>query len=48
MVDYIVELKDSVFRETPLAEVNFDEDGRIAFDSKADAEEWVTERFVFG
>ncbi|OYR63225.1 MULTISPECIES: hypothetical protein [Halorubrum] len=44
MVDYIVEIKDSVFRETPLAEANFDEDGRLAFDLKADAEEWVTEQ----
>ncbi|WP_340100104.1 hypothetical protein [Salinibaculum salinum] len=44
MGDYIVELKDSVFRETPLSEVDFDEDRRLAFDSKADAEEWVTER----
>ncbi|MFB6222884.1 MAG: hypothetical protein ABEH86_04320 [Haloarcula sp.] len=41
MADYIVELKDSVFRETPLAEADFDEDRRLAFNSKADAEEWV-------
>jgi len=44
MADYIVELKDSVFRETPLAEANFDEDRRLMFGSKADAEEWVTEQ----
>ncbi len=44
MADYIVELKDSVFRETPLAEADFDDDRRLAFDSKADAEEWVTEQ----
>jgi hypothetical protein len=44
MADYIVELKDSVFRETPLSEADFDEDRRLAFDSKADAEEWVTEQ----
>jgi len=44
MVDYIVKIKDSVFRETPLAETNFDEDGRFVFDSKADAEEWVIEQ----
>jgi hypothetical protein len=25
MADYIVELRDSVFRETPLAEANFDD-----------------------
>jgi hypothetical protein len=44
MVDYIVELKDSVFRETPLAEGDFDDERRLAFDSKADAEAWVTEQ----
>ena len=37
MADYIVELKDSVFRETPLAEANLDEDRRLVFGSKADA-----------
>ena len=41
--DYIVELKDSVFRETPLEETDFDENRRITFASKADAESWVTE-----
>lgn len=40
--DYIVALKDSVFRETPLTVTDFDEDRRIAFASKADAEAWVT------
>ncbi len=44
MADYIVELKDSVFRETPLTEGDFDDERRLAFDSKADAEEWVTEQ----
>ena len=44
MADYIVELKDSVFRETPLAEADFDDERRLAFDSKADAAEWVTEQ----
>jgi len=39
-----VELKDSVFRETPLTEADFDEDRQIAFDAKADAEAWVTEQ----
>lgn len=39
--DYIVELKDSVFRETPLVEADFDEDRQLVFSSKADAEEWV-------
>jgi len=40
---YLVELKDSVFRETPLAPETFD-DRRIAFDSREAAEEWVAER----
>ena len=44
MADYIVELKDSVFRETPLTDANFDEDRRLVFGSKADAEGWVTEQ----
>ncbi|WP_138005497.1 hypothetical protein [Halalkalirubrum salinum] len=44
MVDYLVELKDSVFREIPLAEGDFTEYRQIAFDSKADAEAWVTEQ----
>jgi hypothetical protein len=42
--DYIVELKDSVFRETPLAETEFDEDRQMAFGSKAAAEAWVTKQ----
>ena len=42
--DYIVEFKDSVFRETPLEETDFDDDRRIVFSSEADAEAWVTER----
>ena len=32
--DYLVELKDSIFRETPLEETDFDGDRRIAFASK--------------
>jgi hypothetical protein len=44
MADYIGELKDSVFRETPLVEADFDENRQIVFDSKADAEEWIAER----
>lgn len=42
--NYIVELKDSVFRETPLTEADFDENRRIVFASKADGEAWVTEQ----
>lgn len=41
---YLVELKDSVFRETPLTEDEFDDDRQIEFPSKADAEEWVADR----
>lgn len=44
MGDYFVELKDSVFRQTPMAEGDFDEDCRLAFGSEADAEGWVTEQ----
>ena len=39
MADYIVEIKDPVFRATPLAEANFEEDGRLVFGSKVDAQE---------
>jgi hypothetical protein len=39
---YLVELKDSVFRETPLTEDEFDR--QIEFPSEADAEEWVSEQ----
>ena len=41
--DYLVELKDSVDRETPLEETDFDGGCRIAFISKGDVEVWVTE-----
>jgi hypothetical protein len=37
--DYLVELKDSVFRETPLTEDEFDR--QIEFLSEADADELV-------
>lgn len=40
--NYLVELKDSVFRETPLTE---DEFGRhIEFPSETDAEEWLSDQ----
>ena len=39
---YLVELKDSVFRETPLTEDEFDR--QIEFSSEADAEEWVADQ----
>ncbi|MFB6233140.1 MAG: hypothetical protein ABEH61_02670 [Haloarculaceae archaeon] len=41
---YLVELKDSVFRETPLGEADFEDDRQIEFPSVADAEEWVSEQ----
>lgn len=42
--NYLVELKDSVFRETPLTEDEFDDDLRIEFPSKDHAEAWVSEQ----
>lgn len=44
---YLVELKPSVFRETPLSRVDFEFDSedapRLSFDSETDAETWVIE-----
>lgn len=44
---YIVELKPSVFRETPLSRADFEfdaeNDPRLSFESETDAETWVTE-----
>jgi len=42
--NYLVELKDSVFRETPLTEAEFGDDLCIEFSSEADAEEWVSDQ----
>ena len=42
--NYLVELKDSVFRETPLTEDEFDDDRRIGFPSEDHAEAWVSEQ----
>jgi len=42
--DYLVEFKDSVDRETPLEETDFDGGCRISFIFKGDVEVWVTER----
>lgn len=39
---YLVELKDSVFRETPLTEDEFDR--QIEFSSTAEAKEWVADQ----
>jgi hypothetical protein len=41
---YLVELKDSIFRETPLTEDEFDDDRQIEFLSEDDAEEWVADQ----
>lgn len=41
---YLVELKDSVFRETPLNEDNFEDDRQLTFRSEDDAEEWIAEQ----
>ena len=38
---YLIELKDSVFRETALTEEEFENDRQIEFPSEVDAEEWV-------
>jgi hypothetical protein len=42
--NYLVEIKDSVFRETPLTEEEFDDDLRIEFDSENHAEAWVSKQ----
>ena len=42
--NYLVELKASVFRETPLTEEEFDDDLRIEFPSEDRAEAWVSEQ----
>ena len=42
--NYLVELKDSVFRETPLTEDEFNDDRQIEISSEADAAEWVSEQ----
>ena len=42
--NYLVELKDSVFRETSLTEDEFDDDLRIEFPSEDHAEAWVSEQ----
>lgn len=44
---YLVEIKPSVFRETPLSRADFDfdaaDDPQLSFDSETDAETWVIE-----
>lgn len=41
---YLVELKESVFRETPLTKEEFDDDLQIEFTSKDDAEAWISDQ----
>jgi len=41
---HLVELKDSVFRVTPLSEEEFDADRQIEFASEEDAEAWVADQ----
>ena len=41
---YIVAVKQSVFRETPLSEDDFGEDCQLAFTSKEEAEDWITDK----
>ena len=42
--NYLVELKDTVFQDTPLTEDEFSDDRQIEFPSEAAAEEWVSEK----
>jgi len=41
---YLVELKDSVFRETPLMKDDFEDDRQLRFRSEDDVEEWIAEQ----
>ncbi len=41
---YLVELKDTVFQDTPLTEEEFSDDRQIEFSSEADAEAWVSDK----
>lgn len=40
--EYIVEIKSSVFGNTPLNEADFDADCHVEFKSESAAEEWVS------
>lgn len=40
---YRVAIKESVFRETPLTEDDFDDDLHLEFPSEDEAQEWVSE-----
>ncbi len=42
--NYLVELKDTVFEDTPLTENEFSDDRQIEFPSEIAAQEWVSER----
>ncbi len=41
---YRIELKESVFRETPLTETEFDDDLQLEFTSETEADAWVAEQ----
>lgn len=41
MAEYRVAIKESVFRETPFDEDEFDDEPELVFDSKDDAQEWI-------
>jgi hypothetical protein len=41
---YLVELKDTVFQDTPLTEDEFSDDRQIEFPSEGAAEEWISEK----
>ena len=42
--NYLVELKDTVFEDTPLIEDEFSDDRQIEFPSETAAQEWVSEK----
>lgn len=41
---YRIELKESVFRDTPLTEAEFDDDLQLEFSTETEAEAWVAEQ----
>lgn len=41
---YRIELKESVFRETPLTEAEFDDDLQLEFSTETEAEAWAAKQ----
>lgn len=41
---YRIEIKESVFRETPLTEAEFDDDLQLVFSLESEAAAWVAEQ----